>query len=384
MHTRREVCLAAGAALTTVRNAQAQDRRDLLYIGTYTGRGSRGIYAVEMDPETGALGEPKSAAETPNPSFLVFSRSGRHLYACNEIGDYNGEKTGSITAFRWEPGSGALKKINTQASKGASPCFVSLDTEGTHLLTANYSGGSVAVLPIRADGGLLEASSMVKHAGSSINKQRQEAPHAHSIQVSLDGKFALVPDLGLDKVHIYKYYAKEGMLAPHQEHSLPAAPGAGPRHMAWHPSGRFVYVINELDSTIAVYSWDRDAGTGGKVQSVSTLPRGYADSSTCAEVVVHPSGRFVYGSNRGHDSIAVFSVEDATGMLSPLQHMPTGGRTPRGFVLHPSGRWLLAANQGSDNIHVFQLDIASGRLSATRHSAAVSMPVCLKFHPGAA
>ena len=355
----------------------------LVYFGTYTGEktGSKGIYVSRLDRKTGALTTPELAAETANPSFLAIHPARDFLYAANEVGTFDGKPGGSVSAFAIDRTTGRLKALNQQASVGSGPAHVVTDKGGRNVLVANYGGGSVAVLPIGEDGALKPASDFEQHTGSGPNLQRQKAPHAHSVNVNRADTHAYVADLGIDRVMIYRYDPAAGSLAPNDPPSAQAEPGAGPRHLALHPGGRYAYVINELHCTITVFSVDEGTGALKAVQTVSTLPEGTSvqPGYSTAEVQVHPTGRFLYGSNRGHDSVAVFAIEAGTGRLTPVEHEPTGGSTPRHFGIDPSGSFLLAANQRSNSVHVFRIDGASGRLDPTGHTAALGSPVCVKF-----
>jgi 6-phosphogluconolactonase len=355
-----------------------------VYVGTYTQRGSQGIYLAHLDVATGRLESAGLAGKVVNPSFLAIHPSRRFLYAIGEVGQFAGGKGGAVSALAIDPGSGKLTLLNQRSSRGAGPCHVVVDRSGKFVLVANYSGGSVACLPIGADGTLGEATSFVQHQGSSVDPQRQEGPHAHSINLDAANRFAFVADLGLDKILIYRFDATRGLLAPNDPPWAKVAPGAGPRHFAFHPSGRYAYVINEMGSTVTAFGYDAGRGALETIGTVSTLPEGFSGSSTTAEVQVHPSGKFLYGSNRGHDSIAGFAIDSNTGRLSPIGRTPTQGKTPRNFGIDPTGRWLLAANQDSDSVIGFQIDAQTGRLSPTGQAIQVPMPVCVKFMPSPA
>lgn len=370
--------LAAGLIGSAVGATPVAAESFLVYIGTYTGPKSQGVYVVRFDSETGRAGAPELAASSANPAFLAIHPDGRHLYSANETGSWQGKPGGYVTAFRIDASTGRLTELNQQSSVGGGPCHLTVDPAGKNVLVANYGGGSVAVLPLGQDGLLKAHSAFVQHTGSSVNPGRQKEPHAHSINPSPDGAFALVADLGTDRVYAYPFDAAQGSLKAATEAVLP--PGSGPRHLAFSPNGKFVFVINELLSTLASFSWDPAKGTLTAVDSKPTLPDGFTGSSTTAEVRVHPNGRFVYGSNRGHDSIAVFRV-DAAGAMSLVEHVPTQGRTPRNFNLDPTGRFLWAANQGSDSIVIFKVDGETGRLTATGQTVATGSPVCVRFVP---
>jgi 6-phosphogluconolactonase len=360
-------------------NLQAAPRDLTVYLGTYTRGESKGIYSAQLNPDTGALTALELAAPAVNPSFLALHPGGRFLYAANEVPEFNGEKSGSVSAFAIDPATRKLSPLNQQSSRGAGPCHLVVDKDGRHVLVANYSGGTVAVLPLGKDGRLAPASAFIQHTGSSVNPRRQQEPHAHSINLDPANRFAFAADLGVDKVFSYRFDSRRGALAPNDPPHVALAPGSGPRHFAFRPDGRFAYVINELLSTITAFSYDARRGTLTEIQTVPTLPAGFTGNSTTAEVVVHPGGKFVYGSNRGHDSITVFAADRRTGKLTFVEHDPTQGKTPRNFAIAPGGRFLLAANQASDSVAVFGIDQATGALTPTGHSLNVPMPVCVRF-----
>lgn len=351
----------------------------LVYIGTYTGRGSAGIYVYRLDTTSGMLEMTAPPAEIAHPSFLAIDPQKRCLYAVAELDEFQGHPGGGVSAFAIDADSGALTLINQQPSHGSAPCHICIDATGHYVLVANYSSGTVSVLPIQADGALGQATEIVQHQGAGPNPWRQEGPHAHSVTLDPANRFAFVCDLGLDKVMIYRLDLDGGKLTPHTRPWVQANPGAGPRHFAFHPGGQHAYVINELDSTIAVYTYNRVEGTLTPLQTVPTLPVDFSGSNTCADIHVSPCGRFLYGSNRGHDSIAVFGIDQNSGMLTLLGHTSSGGRTPRNFAIDPTGTFLLAANQDSDNIVVSRIDRDTGQLTPTGHSITVSMPVCVKM-----
>jgi 6-phosphogluconolactonase len=351
----------------------------LVYVGTYTEKASKGIYAYRFDPAADRLTSLGLAAETVNPSFLAVEPTRRFLYAVNEISQYEGRSSGGVSAFAIAPGTGKLTLLNEVPSGGAGPCHLAVDRTGRYVLVANYGGGSLAVFPILKDGRLGEASAFVQHHGASVNPQRQEGPHAHSIYLSSDNRFAVSADLGLDEVLIYRFDARKGTLTPNNPAFAMVSSGAGPRHFAFHPSGKFGYVIDEMQSTVTVFSYDQASGALDVIQSVSTLPQGFKGESSAAEVEVHPSGKFLYGSNRGHDSVAVFAINTRKGTLTPLGHAPTLGKTPRNFAIDPTGSYLFVANQDSDNIVQFRIDPNTGLLTPTGQVLEVSSPVCVTF-----
>ncbi|MCW5552767.1 MAG: lactonase family protein [Verrucomicrobiae bacterium] len=359
----------------------APAREFLVYFGTYTGPKSQGIYVSRFDARTGRLSAPELAAETQNPSFLAVHPNRRQLYAVGEIGDFAGKRTGAVSAFAIDPRTGGLTLLNQQSSGGQGPCHLSLDTKGRFLLVANYGGGSVASLPVRPDGSLAEAVSIIQHAGSSVNPKRQAGPHAHFIAMDPANRFALACDLGLDKLLVYRLDAKNGELIPNDPPFAVVAPGAGPRQLAFSRDAKFVFVLNELSSSLTTFAYVARRGMLTELQTLSTLPGEFAGNNSCAEVEMHPSGRFLYASNRGHDSIAVFAVEKATGRLTLAEHQPTRGKTPRHFAIDPTGRWLLAENQGDNNVVVFEVDKKKGKLRPTGQVVEVGSPVCAVFVP---
>lgn len=350
-----------------------------VYIGTYTRGESKGIYAYRLQVPTGELTSLGLAAETPNPSFLALHPSRRFVYAVSEIATYEGQKSGAVSGFAVDPKTGKLSFLNKAASGGGGPCHLVVDKAGKNVLVANYGGGSVAVLPVRKDGRLAEASAFVQHSGSSVNPKRQQGPHAHSINLSPDNRFAVAADLGLDQVLVYRFDPSKGSLAANDPAYAKVNPGAGPRHFAFHPDGRFAYVINELQSTVTAFAYDAGRGVLKELQTITTLPKDFAGENYTAEVQVHPTGKFLYGSNRGHDSIAVFAVDAAKGTLTPVEHVSTQGKTPRNFGIDPTGSYLFAANQNTGNIVIFRIDAKTGRLKPTGQVLEVPSPVCVKF-----
>ncbi len=374
-----------GLALASTAPAQVNDGSTApkmrVYVGTYTGPKSKGIYLLEFDPATGSLTPKGVAAETPSPSFLAIHPNRKFLYAANEVGNFEGKAGGGVSAFAIDPKTGTLTPLNRQTSGGADPCALIVDPAGKNVLVANYSGGSLEVLPIGADGKLGEPSALIQHKGSSVDKNRQTAPHAHSIDLDASRKLAVAADLGLDKLMVYRYDQARGALTPNDPPHALAKPGAGPRHFAFHPNGRHAYAINEMACTVAVYDFDPARGALSEVQTITTRgPDGKPGNST-AEILVHPSGKFVYGSNRGDDTLAIYSVEPTSGKLTLVGHQPTGGKTPRNFGIDPTGQFLLAANQDSNTVVAFRIDQATGLLKQVGPPVSVPSPVCLKFLP---
>lgn len=349
-----------------------------LYLGTYTGTEGGGIPVCELDLDSGKLSPPHIAAQTVNPSFLAIHPSRKFLYAVGEVSQLDGKKTGGVSAFAIDHASGGLTRINQQSSGGAGPCYLVVDATGKNVLVANYGGGSVACLPINSDGSLRPATSFIQHHGSSVDRSRQEGPHAHSINLDPHNRFAIVADLGLDKLLVYRFDPAKGSLTPNDPPSTSLPAGGGPRHFAFHPDGRHAYANNEMSSTVSALAYDAERGVLSELQTISTLPEPTPGNST-AETRVHPNGKFVYVSNRGHDSIAIFAVEPGSGKLTPIGHEPTRGKTPRNFNIDPSGRYLLAANQDSGNVVAFRIDQQTGKLAPTGSEIQVPRPVCVRF-----
>lgn len=369
--------------LSTSPAAESAAREFHVYVGTYTGKKSKGIHTCRLDVASGNLSAPELAAETPNPTFLALHprlpalyAAGRPvLYAANEVRD------GLVSAFAIDRATGKLTPLNSQSARGNGPCHLSVDQTGKTLLVANYGGGNIAALPVKEDGSLGPATAFIQHTGSSVNKQRQSAPHAHWIDVAPDNNFAFVCDLGLDKIMTYKLDPAQGTLTAGDPPFAAVQPGAGPRHLAFHPGGKFAYVINELANTMTAFNYDATRGALKEIQTLSTLPEGATNRNSTAEVEVHPNGKFLYGSNRGHDSIVVYAIDAQTGRLTLVQHESTQGRVPRNFAIDPTGQWLLAANQDTDNVVLFRLDPGTGRLRPTGRSLSIGAPVCVKFVP---
>ena len=367
------------AAHPAAADEAAKTNKLWVYVGTYTGKKSQGIYRFNLDLGTGQLTGRALAGKAVNPSFVAIHPNRKFLYAVGEVDDFAGKKTGGISAFAIDPKTGDLKLLNQQSSGGAGPCHLVVDKSGKNVLAANYSGGSVCVLPVSEDGTLGEATAVVQHRGSSVNKDRQAGPHAHSINLDAANRFAFAADLGLDKVMIYRFDPDKHTLDANDPAAADIAPGSGPRHFAFHPDGRHAYVINEILSTVTAMDYDAERGALKPVQTVSALPEDFKGKSWTAEVVVHPSGKFVYGSNRGHDSIAIFSVDVRTGTLRPVGYQASRIKTPRNFTIDPTGAYLLVANQDSDSIVVFRVDPQSGELAPVSGPVEVPMPVCIRM-----
>jgi 6-phosphogluconolactonase len=385
----RALALLLALALLTalaVAAPAAGEGKYIFYVGTYTADGSKskGIYAFRYDAESGQIAPVGLAAETTNPSWVTLAPNGRFLYAVNELQKYQGPNSGGVSAFAIDRApdgrpTGKLTFLNEVATRGADPCYVTVERTGKYVLVANYTGGSLAVFPIEANGRLGAASDFIQHHGHGPNPERQEAPHVHSVVLSSDNRFAYVNDLGLDEVLVYKFDSKTGKLTPNDSPFAEVDPGAGPRHFALSPSGKFAYVVDEMGRTVTVFSNDAATGKLEKLQTISTLPKDFTERNDDAEIAVHPSGRFLYASNRGHDSVAVFAIDPAKGTLTLLQFASTQGKEPRGMEIDPTGKLLFAANQKSDNIVVFRINQKTGKLTPTGQVLVVPTPVSMTF-----
>ncbi|MDQ2747409.1 MAG: beta-propeller fold lactonase family protein [Acidobacteriota bacterium] len=390
-YTRRDFLKIAAAGTTaltfagSVFGGNLSDKKSkemLLYIGTYTsGKStSEGIYIYKFDAETGSLQSYKTVKNVVEPSYLTIDKDRQYLYAVNETEEYEGKKSGAVSAFRIDQKTGDLTLVNKLPSLGGAPCYIIASENGKFVLVANYVGGNVAVFPVETGGKLGAAVDLQQQTGTGPNKDRQEAAHAHSIDLDGKNRYAFSCDLGADKIYIYEFDKKTGKLNANENQPIyQTKPGAGPRHLAFHDNGKFAFLINELSSTISTLSFDAKRGTLKEIQNAPTLPADFKGENTCAEIKIAPNGKFLYGSNRGHDSLVAYRIDGQTGRLEYVENTPTGGKTPRNFVIAPNGKFLLAANQNSDSINVFQIDEASGKLTQTTNTARVSMPVCLKF-----
>jgi 6-phosphogluconolactonase len=353
----------------------------LVYVGTYAKAEADSIFLYRLNSATGALTRLRAEKGGPNPSFLALDAKRQHLYAANETDEYQGAKSGFISAFTIDRRTGGLTPLNQQTSSGAAPCYISLTPGGQAALVANYTGGSVSVLPIAPDGTLRPPSATTQHRGAGPNKSRQAAPHAHCILPDPNNRFAFAVDLGTDQVLGYRLDAGAGQWTPLPAPAFTAQPGAGPRHLTFHPNGRWAYLINELTSSVSALVYDAAAGSFRELHTLPTLPAGFTASNTCADIHVHPSGRFVYATNRGHDSLAVFAVAADSGRLTLVEHVSTQGKTPRNFAIDPSGAILLVANQNSNNIATYTINAQTGQLTPTGVVVDVPAPVCLQVVP---
>ena len=344
-----------------------------VFFGTQRSGTNVGFSLGRFDTESGVLTPPRFLLEAPAPAYFVLGPDGRRLYSCNAT------TPGGLSAYEVDAATGRLVLINRVSSAGDGPCYVSLDRTARFVLAANYSSGSVAVFGLRPDGGIGERTAFVQDSGRGAHPQRQTGPHAHSILTDPSNRFALAPDLGLDKVMIFRFDEKDGTLFPNEPGFVSLAPGSGPRHLKFHPQGHWAYVINELASTVAAFEWDSAKGTLTLFQTVSTLPKGFPGANTAAEALIHPNGKFLYASNRGHDSLAQFSIDETTGRLAFVERVSSRGKMPRNFTFDPSGNWVLCSNHGSDNAVVFRVREGTGRLSPAGEPTPVPYPFCERF-----
>jgi 6-phosphogluconolactonase len=372
--------LVGGVVVSIALGASYSDASDsLVFFGTHSVGTGRGLSVAHFDSDTGVLSKPALVVEAAAPAFFVIHPDGRHLYACNSNDFARGFTGETISAFSIDPQTGRLTLINQQSSGGADPSYITLDATSRYVLNANYKGGSIAVIKLNPDGSLGERTAVIQHHGSSIDPKRQTQPYAHCIRIDPTNRFALVADLGLDRLFVYRFNAQDGSLQPNDPPFAKVSPGAGPRHLAFDPRGRYVYLINEMASTIVTFAWDSKRGVLTERQTLSTLPEDFQGTSQCAEILVHPNGKYVYGSNRGHDSLAVFAVDARTGQLRLVEHVATQGRTPRNFAFDPSQQWMIVTNHGSDNAMVFRVDAETGRLTPQGQPVGIVYPFGIGF-----
>ena len=346
-----------------------------VYFGTHSRGPGIGFSVAHFDTDTGALTQPRFLTEAVEPAYFVIHPDGRHLYTCNS------GSPGGVSAYEIDRATGQLTLLNKEPSGGGDASYVCLDQTGRFVLVANYEGGNIAVFALQPDGRIGGRTAFAQHTGSSVDPKRQTHAYAHSIIVDPTNRFALVADLGLDRLFVYRFDEKNGSLRPNDPPFATVRPGSGPRHVKFHPNGRWVYLISEMGCTVTAFNWDSDHGALTEFQTISTLPADFKGASTCAEIKVHPNGRFLYGSNRGHDSLAVFAIDSTTGRLAPLEYVSTRGKIPRNFTFDPTGRWILCTNHGSDNAVVFRVDATTGRLTPTGQPVSVPSPVCERFLP---
>jgi 6-phosphogluconolactonase len=350
-----------------------------VYFGTHTAAPGVGFSLARFDTATGVLSKPEFLIEAAAPAFFVIHPDGRHLYASNSVKTFQGQPVGAVSAYEIDRATARLTLLNQQPSGGADANYVELDRTGRYLFTANYEGGSIAAFALRPDGAIGARTAFFQHTGASVDAKRQRHAYAHSIKIDPTNRFVLVGDLGLDKVFIYRFDERDGSMQPHEPAFVTAAPGSGPRHMTFHPNGRLLYVLTEMGSTVTGYHWDAKRGTLVAIETVSTLPAGFAGVNNCAEIRVRPDGKFLYASNRGHDSIAVFAIDAKSGRLTLVQHAPSLGKSPRNFEFDPTARWMLVSNHASDNAVVFRMDEPTGRLTPVGEPVTLPTPFCERF-----
>ena len=357
----------------------AQD--NLVFFGTHSVGSQKGISVAHFNSETGVLTKPELVVEAPAPAYFILHPDGKHMYVCNSNDFAKGYTGQTISAYSIDPRNGSLTLLNQQSSGGADPSYIWMDASQRFVLVANYKGASVTVIAIKPDGSLGEIIANIKHSGRSIDTVRQTQPYAHSIKLDPTNRFALVADLGLDKLFVYRFNSKNGSLEPNDPPFAIVSPGSGPRHFAFHPNEKFVYLINEMACTIITFAWDSADGKLSEVQTSSTLPLDFKGKNTCAEIEVYPNGKFLYASNRGHESLAVFTIDSTTGKISLLEHVPTQGHSPRNFTFDPTNKWLIVTNHNSDNAMVFKVDERSGHLTPVGNPVPIVYPFCIRFLP---
>jgi 6-phosphogluconolactonase len=369
--------LAFSLIIHTFTNAQNKPKNKMnndfhLLIGTYTSGKSEGIYVYKFNVKTGEFEAESIAKNVKNPSYLVVSHNEKYVYSAGEI-----DKNGAVYAFAFDKKTGILKQLSTQSSNGNYPCFVDIDKTGKWVFAGNYGAGNLTVLPVEANGGLGKPMQTIQHEGKSINLSRQESPHVHSVNVAPNNIDVFVPDLGLDKIFTYKLDAETGKLTPGKPAFTKMQDGSGPRHFTVHPNGKFAYVIQEISSDVTAFDYKKGALT--PIQTISAKPAGFTGDFNCADIHISPDGKFLYGSNRVHDSLVIYSINTKTGKLSYVAHQSVIGKKPRNFMIDPTGNFVLVANQDSDNITIFKRDMKTGMLTPTGKEIAVPNPVCLKM-----
>jgi 6-phosphogluconolactonase len=376
--------IEGGAAPVTNSTEHKSASHIWVYIGSYTQKEKTGITLLDLDTKTGALKKIADVSDGPNQTYLVLSPDHRFLYSVNEVDNFGGEKAGAVSAYSIDASTGALTLLNQQSTRGDGPCHIDVDKQNKMVLAANYGAGSIAAFPVLPDGKLGPASAFIQHEGKSVDPARQEAPHSHCFTFDAANRYALSCDLGLDKVYVYRVDTATATLQPGEPPFAKVPQGSGPRHVALTPDNRFAYVCNEMLSTVSAFAYDAAAGKLTPIDTLSTLPAG-ADKkhNSTAEIETSQDGRFVYVSNRGHNSIAIFSINPKSGRLKAMGHQSTEGKTPRCFKLDPSGEFMIAANQDTDNVISLRVDRRTGKLTPTGHSVRVSMPVCVQYRESA-
>jgi 6-phosphogluconolactonase len=359
-------------------SARAEDPSCWVYFGTSATDASRGIYVSKLDEETGTLSPARRAADKSDSVFMVFSPDHRHVYSLAEVPGPGPKPLEAIESYAVDPGSGGLASVGERVSDGPEGCHISVDPSGRCILVSNYNGHYIEVFPILADSTVGGRTCLVRHSGSGPNPARQQQAHPHSANVDPTGRFAVVADLGLDRLFVYRLDAVSGTLSPNDPPFARVAPGAGPRHFAFHPDGRHAFVINEMGGSITAMNWDSEKGVLTPYQTISILPGGFQGSNTSAEVVVGKSGNVVYGSNRGDDSIVVLAFDPASGALTFVQRMADGIKTPRNYAIDPSGKWLVCGNLTGNSANVYRIGAGTGRLTLSG-TIQVPQPLCVRF-----
>jgi len=371
--------LAALPVAASAYGALFQEKEYLVYVGTnVAGADQDTIFLYRLHPVTGQLTPVRGQRGGIQPTYLTLDQQRRFLYAVSETTEFRGAPSGGVSTFRIDPKTGDLTLLGQQASGGGAPCYLSLDHTGKAALVANYGGGNVSLLPIQPNGQLAAAAALDQHQGTGPHPN-QTGPHAHCLLPAPDNRFAFAVDLGTDTVYCYELRSAQGQLTRTATPAFTTKPGAGPRHLTFHPNGRLAYLINELNSTLTALAYDTATGSLRELQTLSTLPAGFTQNNSCADVHVSPDGKFVYGSNRGHDSIVVFRIDAKTGQLTLVQHVSTQGKTPRNFSLDPAGRLLLVANQNSNTLVTYHVDRRTGQLTPTGHTATVPTPMIVQI-----
>jgi 6-phosphogluconolactonase len=373
----RALIFAILLVMTITPRARSADL--LVYFGNELDKPDTGIFLSHFDTDTGTLTPPVLNVQASKPGYFVIDPTGRFMYAANALGKFNGDSSGAMSAYSIDRATGQLTLINQVPTGGANPAFIALDNDATHVLAANYTGGSICVYSIRPDGGIADRTAFVQHSGHSINPQRQTQPHPHSIYTDPTDRFVLVPDLGQDKVFVYRFDHATGALTPNDPPYGSVASGAGPRHLAFHPNGRWVYVLDEMGGSVTRFNWNSDTGAMTDPQATITTPADYKGLNTSGEVRIDSAGKFLYATNRGPDDIAVFSIDPQTGDLTFVQRVPTKGKMPRYFIIDPTGKWLMQCNHDGYNVVIFRIDPQTGMLTQNGDPVTVPNPYCAQF-----
>lgn len=365
----------AGMVLSNATNVVAEEK-PLVFISAFAKGDEGAIYAYELDPETGKLNEIERTSDVEHPFFLAVSPDNQYLYSIHAPGKFSGKDNEFVSAFKLEGRTGKMKLLNRQSSQGTASCYLDIDKSGKSVVVANYTTGSIASLPVNEDGSLREAATFVQHTGSSVNPKRQKEPHAHCSVISPDQKYVYAADLGLDKIMAYQLDAETATLTPNTQPFVRTVPGAGPRHLTFHPNGKQLYVINELKNSITEFDYDPKTGTLIEQETLSTLPEDFAGTSYCADLKITPDGKFLYGTNRGHHSLAAYRIED-DGELKLLEIKPSLGDGPQNLAITADGKFLICANMPGNNVVVFRIDQETGKLTSAGDPVSIPSPSCI-------